>query len=78
MIRTVPNPSLSSSVPHVGAGHPDVGHQMQLVAHVPGIAMDNYDQGLVTDPMPQCGGISSVNALVMRGPPMISAFWIEV
>ena len=32
--------------PHVGAGHPDVGHQMQFVAHVPGIAMDNHDQEL--------------------------------
>jgi hypothetical protein len=31
--------------PHVGAGYPDVGHQMQFVAHVPGIAMDNRDQG---------------------------------
>jgi len=31
--------------PHVGAGDPDVGHQMQFVAHVPGIAMDNRVQG---------------------------------
>jgi hypothetical protein len=32
--------------PRVGAGDPDVGHQVQFVAHVPGIAMDNRDQGL--------------------------------
>jgi hypothetical protein len=31
--------------PHVSAGHPDVGDQMQFVGHVPGIAMDNRDQG---------------------------------
>ena len=32
--------------PHVGAGHPNVDHQMQFVAHVPGIAVDDRDQGL--------------------------------
>jgi hypothetical protein len=32
--------------PDVGAGDQDVGDQMQFVAHVPGIAMDNRDQGL--------------------------------
>ena len=32
--------------PNVSAGHPDVRHQMQFVAHVPGIAMDHCDQRL--------------------------------
>ena len=35
--------------PHVSAGHPDVGHQMQFVAHVPGVAMDNGEERLGED-----------------------------
>jgi hypothetical protein len=32
--------------PHAGAGHPDVGYQVQFVGHVPGIAVDHRDQRL--------------------------------